>query len=254
MIFGNLKKLKWNWNKTLIAIIGLLLIGGVIAFAFLKSGSKTEESIEETTLVPTKEELIIPIDFQSLWTTNKDIVAWIKIPGTNVDYPVLQSSQEMEENYYLNTTPEGVPTYPGSIYIQKINTKDFTDPVTAFYGHNMANKTMFGSLHYFNKRDFFDANNIIYVYTPDSILEYKVFAVFKSDNEALMEEYEYFKKPENFQKFLDMVYGIEETDINHINKDIKVTTKDRLIILTTCIGNPNYRWRVVGVLVDEKIK
>lgn len=252
MIFGNLKKLKLNWNKILI-IVGSLLSGVIIIFAAEIFDKESLNSAPETTQLTTKEEILIPIDFQSLWVTNMDIVAWIKIPNTKVDYPVLQSSVDKEENYYLNTTPEGVPAYPGSIYIQKINSEDFSDSTTAVYGHNMANKTMFGSLHYFNEREFFDTNNIINIYTPNSILEYKVFAVFKSDDDALMEEYGYFKKPENFQMFLDMIYSLEETELNHINQDVEVTIEDKLIILTTCIGNPNYRWRVVGVLVDEKI-
>lgn len=209
----------------------------------------TETTTESTTQ---KETVVIPVDFQTLWQTNDDIVAWIKIDGTNVDYPVLQSDEEMEENYYLNMTPEGVAGYPGSIFIQKKNNGDFSDRVTAVYGHNMANKTMFGSLHYFNDREFFDNNNTIFVYTPTEIFEYKVFAAYKSDNQSIMEGYEDFREKEKLKEFLDFVLNMAESDVDHFNRNLEVSENDKIILLTTCIGNPNYRWRVLGVLVDEK--
>lgn len=238
-------------KKTLIIVAGLIIIFIVIVLYLFQSKEKDVLVNETTTEITTQEEtIVIPVDFQSLWQTNDDIVAWIKIEGTNVDYPVLQSDKDMEENYYLNTTPEGNTGYPGSIYIQKKNSSDFSDSVTAIYGHNMANKTMFGSLHLFNERYFFETNNTIYVYTPEKILEYKVFAAYKSDNESIMEGYGDFKEKEKLKEYLEFVFGLEETDLNHIDRSISINENDRIVLLTTCIGNPNYRWRVLGVLID----
>lgn len=244
-----------NLNKKLLNAIFIItagvLICGFIILYFLRDKDNTESVTMTTTETTVQEEtVVIPIDFDNLWQNNDDIVAWIKIEGTNVDYPILQSDEDMEENYYLNTTPEGNSGYPGSIFIQKKNNKDFSDRVMAVYGHNMANKTMFGSLHYFNNREFFDTYNTIFVYTPENILEYKVFAAYKSDNESIMGMYEEFSDKGKLKEYLDFIFNQEESDLNHFNKELDITENDRIIILTTCIGNPNYRWRIVGALVN----
>ena len=237
--------------QILIIIAGVFIVCGVIIFYMFQRKSEPAVTSETTTETTSQEETTVsPIDFQTLWQTNDDIVAWIKIEGTNVDYPVLQSDEDMEEDFYLNTTPEGASGYPGSIYIQKKNQGDFSDRVTALYGHNMANKTMFGSLHYFNDRTFFDTYNTIFVYTPEATLEYRVFAAYRSDNESIMINYDDFASKTNLKEYLDFVSGLEESDINHFNRNLEVTDDDRIILLTTCIGNPNYRWRVLGVLVE----
>ena len=85
------------------------------------------------------------IDFETLQAENSDIYAWIQIPGTLVDYPILQ--HPTDDSYYLNHTPEGVSGLPGSIYTESVHPKDFSAPLTVIYGHNMRNDTMFGSLH-----------------------------------------------------------------------------------------------------------
>ena len=108
-----------------------------------------------------------PIDFATLQERNADVYAWIKIPDTKVDYPILQSGDK-PENFYLNHNIDGEYEFAGCIYTQKLNKKDFTDPNTVIYGHNMKNGTMFKALHQFRNKDFFEAN------------KYKLFSSFIS--------------------------------------------------------------------------
>lgn len=112
----------------------------------------------------------IPIDFEALKEQNGDVYAWIRIPGTNVDYPILQ--HEEDNGYYLNHTIDGVEALEGSIYTENYNTKYFDDPNTVIYGHNMKNGSMFRTLHNYEDKTFFDENRVIYIYQPDRILEY----------------------------------------------------------------------------------
>ena len=102
---------------------------------------------------PVPVEYDCPIDFDALWETNKDVYAWITIPGTVIDYPILQ--HETDDSYYLNYTIDGVEGYPGCIYTERVNSKEFTDNNTVIYGHNMRNGTMFTDLHKFRDADFF---------------------------------------------------------------------------------------------------
>ena len=100
------------------------------------------------------------LNWKKLKGVNQDIYAWICIPGTGVDYPVLQHPSD--DSYYLNYNMNGTRGYPGCIYTEKANSKEFTDFDTVVYGHNMRNDTMFASLHNYEDQTFF--NNFPYIY------------------------------------------------------------------------------------------
>ena len=101
---------------------------------------KVQKQVEEKKQEEDAEDEI-PIDFASLKETNPDIYAWIEIPDTNVNYPIVQSADD--DSYYLNHTIDGQEGYPGSIYTEKVNAKDFSDFNTVIYGHDMKDGSMF---------------------------------------------------------------------------------------------------------------
>ena len=109
-----------------------------------------------------------PIDFKALNKINKDIVGWIKISDTNIDYPILRAP-ESEQSFYLHRDYYKNYLYAGSIYMESYNQPDFSDRNTILYGHNMANGTMFADLHKFEDSDFFSKHKTFKVYTPKSI-------------------------------------------------------------------------------------
>ena len=87
-----------------------------------------------------RQEALLP----ALQEINSDVYAWIRIPGTYVDYPVAQS--KVDDNYYLHRSIYKKYLFAGMIYTQSCNSLDFNDPVTVVYGHNMRSTTMFTSL------------------------------------------------------------------------------------------------------------
>ncbi|MBQ9625293.1 MAG: class B sortase, partial [Clostridia bacterium] len=114
------------------------------------------------------------IDFEALKKENPDIYAWIEIPGTVIDYPMLQSGADKAEDYYLNHNLDYSAGYPGCIYTQRRNKQDFSDPDTVIYGHNMKNDTMFGILNEYKNKDFFTEHNQIIIYTPEKTYKYRI--------------------------------------------------------------------------------
>lgn len=82
---------------------------------------------EQTTDEPAEEEktVEIPIDFSSLKEKNSEVYAWIRIPDTQVDYPILQRASD--DLYYLDHTIDGAEGLPGAIYTQSLNSQDFSD-------------------------------------------------------------------------------------------------------------------------------
>ena len=190
------------------------------------------------------------IDFEALKKdVNKDIYSWIIVPGTVIDYPVLQHPTEMD--YYLDHNLNGSTGYPGCIYTQRMNSKDWTDPNTVLYGHNMKNGTMFAALHKFKQQSFFEENPYIYIYTEDNkILVYKIFAAYEFTNQHLLMTYNLISET-SIQSYFDMIRTLDGIN-NNFDNDIELTAESKVITLSTCISNkPDNRYLVQGVLVAE---
>lgn len=89
------------------------------------------KNAEKRQKVPEEEKKIdIPVDFDSLQKENPDIYAWITIPDTVIDYPIVQSSED--NAYYLNHSAEKTDSASGAIYSENYNKKNFDDPITLY--------------------------------------------------------------------------------------------------------------------------
>ena len=187
------------------------------------------------------------IDFAGLQSRkNADIYAWISVPGTNIDYPVLR--HPTDDGYYLYHNLNGSSGYPGCIYTENWNSKDWTDPVTVLYGHDMRSTgTMFHQLHKFETQSFFDKNQYIYIYTPEKTLKYQIFATYVHSNEHLLYNHNFSSKDE-FDAFFSTVLS-SAGGVNHVRDGVEISSESKIITLSTCIKNkPNNRYLVFGVL------
>ena len=210
------------------------------------SGMKATETAETVT---EEQSEVIPVKFEELQAVNPDVYAWITVPGTDIDYPILQHASD--NSYYLMHNIDGSYGYPGCIYTENLNSKDFTDNNTVIYGHNMKNGSMFAQLHKFEDPDFFNENREVLIYLPDEVLHYTIFAAHIYDDRHLLYSFD-FTDPEVYQKYLDSIFSTRDMSAN-IDKDITVTTDDQIITLVTCIGSqPNNRLLVQAVLTDRE--
>ncbi|MBR0412896.1 MAG: class B sortase [Eubacterium sp.] len=194
-----------------------------------------------------------PIDFDSLRTNNSDIYAWLKVPGTNVNYPVVQHPDDdyfylKHEAYYKSWSSSG------AIYSELGNTTTFRDRITVLYGHNGYGDTMFTTLHEFESTEFFNKHDKFYIYMPERKLTYKIVSAFKYDDRHLLNCYN-FNDTAVYRDFIKMVQA-PDTNNQNVRKDLGrvLTTNDRLVILSTCFTNQrSNRYLVCGVLIkDEK--
>ena len=198
------------------------------------------EKLKEQVAVDADDPMYRKIDFAAAQATNPDVYAWIWIPGTNIDYPILQSETE-DDAYYLNHTIEKKEGLPGTIYTEKYNGKDFSSPVTIVYGHNMKNGSMFADLHKFEDKAFFDANPYVYIYTPDRTLKYHIFSATPFDDRYILGNYN-FTSQADFEKYLDEL----RSSINgNVNMGVNVLQQTGILTLSTCIADsPNERFLV----------
>lgn len=211
-----------------------------------------EQAVEEEIPEPVQEEEEIPelpIDFAELQEINPEIYAWIRIPDTNVDYPILQREDE-DQSFYLTHDMYGETQKAGSIYTESYNSKDFQDPNTIIYGHNMKNGSMFHNLRYFAEKEFFDEHEDLYIYMPGKILKYRIFASYEFDDRHLLGSYD-FTNEEVFTDYIEEIMN-PRSMYSMLREDCEVTADDRIVTLSTCVANkPNNRRLVQAVLVEE---
>ncbi len=213
----------------------------------------TEEPPEEKDPAALLKEMGIPVpekavDFTDLQeNTSEDIYAWIYIPDTKIDYPVLQ--HPTDNTYYLNYNLDGSRGYPGCIYTEDYNAKDFSDPVTVLYGHNMKNGTMFAGLHRYSDSEYMEEHPYVYVYTEEGLLVYEIFAAHEYSDAHILYAHDYTEEGE-FTGYLDEIRNARNMG-NVLREDVEVAAGDRILTLSTCISSkPNNRFLVQGVLLN----
>lgn len=256
------RKKKSSGNTRLIVVIIVIIIalaGGGIGFFVHSSNQERKaaaaekakkadpeetqeqyEKLKEQVAVDADDPLYRKIDFESAQAMNPDIYAWIWIPGTEIDYPILQNETK-EDAYYLNHTIENKEGLPGTIYTEKYNEKDFSDPVNVVYGHNMKNGSMFAGLHQYEEKAFFDSNPYVYIYLPDKTFKYRIFAAVVFDDRYILGNYDFYTV-EDFERYLDELRG----SINgNVNIDVPVSQELGILTLSTCMADsPNERFLV----------
>lgn len=230
----------------------------------LTSGLTGQEAVKEKTMAPDPlEKYDVPpkeIDFVRLQEEqNPDIYAWITIPGTNVDYPVLQHPKEMD--YYLSHNIDGSTGKPGCVYSQLLNSWDWSDWHTVLYGHNAQKGTVFGTLHYYEDPEFFAEHPYIYIYGEDKVLVYRIFAAHEHSDEHLLAGD--ICSPEDWQNYLEHIFTENTGDdtenstkisgsSGNYDLETKLTSESRILTLSTCITSRwTKRWLVQAVLVAE---
>lgn len=186
------------------------------------------------------------VNFNELLSKNPDTVGWIKVEGTKVNYPVVQAK---DNDYYLKHAFNKSSNTGGWIFADyRVNFKDFGKN-TIIYGHNMNNKTMFGSIpsmlnsSYLNNSD----NYYIKISTPSSNSVWKVFSIY-----TIVPEVYYLKtnfKSEPYENFLNTIKGR-----SIYNFGIDVTTDDKILTLSTCDNTGTKRVAVHAKMISIEYK
>lgn len=188
------------------------------------------------------------VDFEALWERNADAYAWIRIEGTAIDYPILQ--KEGNDDYYLNTTIDGQSGLPGSIFTETVSARDFSNYNTVIYGHNMRDGSMFAALHNYADINFMEEHPYIEIFLPDQKLIYEIFAAVVFDDSNLNFTYDFSGETDR-ESFLEDISSTREMQ-SVVNTEKLAGTEDKLITLSTCIGDrPENRWLVIAKQIEN---
>lgn len=153
----------------------------------------TEESIEET-----EPPYVSPINFEELAEINPDVVGWIKIPGTNVNYPIVQAA---DNDMYLHKSFEGEETAAGSIFLDFESQSDMRGYNSILYGHNMRNGSMFKDIVRYKEEEYFKEHQYFEIYTPTETIHLKAVSCYYIKNDPMVRKTR-FKTDESFQAFV----------------------------------------------------
>lgn len=197
-----------------IVIFAVLLIIIAITLSIFRNRKKEVETTEETTTTETPVETTTEaptfafetdenykrqIDFETLKATNEDVIGWIYIPGTVIDYPVLWKEYDIE--YYLHHDINKEDSYNG-IYLDGYSNSDFSTLNNIIYGHHMKNGSMFTDITKFKDENFFKDHRMVYIYTPQKTYRLKTIAALYTDP-APERRQTYFNDMEDFHDYVN---------------------------------------------------
>lgn len=208
----------------IVFIIILSVVSYVLIKDFLEYKESSDSSIELLETVMTeekddeKEKEKTNIDWNKLEDINKDIIGWIKIENTNINYPILKDDDNLK---YLKHSFDGKYNKNGSIFT--LNDNPFQDNETIIYGHNMRSGLMFSELGKYMNEEFLNAHLNFEIYTKNANYKATIFSCYsigvnKEENNIKLldfqEEIEYYKKASK--------YSIN--NIGEIEKIVKLST------------------------------
>ena len=179
----------------------------------------TEEIVLDDEVSP------IQVDFAALKARNPDVVGWLYCPDTVINYVVLQTEDNMT---YLHTDIDGNYSSYGTLFVECLNQKGFTDTNNIIYGHHMNDGKMFAKLIDYSKQETYDQHPVFYLNTPDQNYRIELFSAYVTDMNS--DTYKIsFESAEDNQAWLDSIIAQSAFESN-----VSVKPGDQILTLSTC--------------------
>ena len=176
----------------------------------------------------------IDVDFKSLKNKNPDVVAWLKVNGTDIDFPVVKGTNN---DFYLTHNLNKEYNKAGWIFMDYKNKLDGSDLNTVIYGHNMKNNLMFGTLKNVLEKQWYEnkENRFITFITENESAKYEIFSIYEIEEE----EYSIKINFKNDEQYLKWLNELKNRSIENYNVDLSVN--DRILTLSTCTNDRYHR-------------
>jgi len=242
MVRSTIKGMHTLVNMTVMVIVLALLVFS--AYALWDSSQLFREAVKSnyTVFKPAKEDN--GKSFRELQTINAEVIAWLSVYGTNIDYPVTQGEDNMK---YVTMNAEGQYSLTGAIFLDSDNCKRFSDFNSILYGHHMEKKAMFGEIGSFADQEVFETHPYGNLHFDEKDHGIEFFAFVQTD----AYDYLMFSANVSQEKRTDYLNNILAEAL-FIREDVTVNTDDQLILLNTCSSaSTNGRDVLVGRLVDD---
>ena len=205
-----------------------------------ETGAEEESGGEDSSVV------LPVVDFEALRETGPDIIGWLTLPDTAINYPVTQTE---DNEYYLHHLYDGTYNKTGCLFADYENKEDFSDRNTIIYGHNMRDGSMFATLNEYNEQSYFDGHPQMYLATPGGGYVVEIFTAFvakPSESGSDTSPWRLsFKDDGAYTTWLSEMAGRSV-----IETDVTVTSSDKVLTLSTCTPGGASRFIVMGKLLE----
>ena len=242
-------KYKIEQKKALHVKIQFLFLLGVMAYCIYQIGFYVLDSYYNNKLNSQLQELYVadtnniePIEnnesshnnesqeenisyFEKLLAINSDVIAWINIPDTNINYPVVKGE---DNEYYLKHNIKKENSISGSIFMDYRNKGNDQDLNKIIYGHNMKDGSMFKTLTNYKRKEFFLDHPIIKLDTLSESTEWEIFSVYITDTSVNYIKTNFYNK-EEYKGSLD-----ELNQKSLYDTGVSITSDDIIVTLSTC--------------------
>ena len=186
------------------------------------------------------------IDFNELRLVNGDVKAWLIVDGTNINYPIVQT---VDNDYYLKYNFKKKKTTNGWPFMDYRNSADMTNDNTIFYGHNLLNKTAFGSIaNLFTENWLMNSSHKILVVTESKIYTYEIFSVYYSEPVSYYLQTRFSSSGAKLRFFENL------NNKSSIALSTNFISTDRIITLSTCTDDNKGRKVVHAKLISESYR
>ena len=189
----------------------------------------------------------LSVDFTDLLKKNEDTVGWLKVNNTNVNYSVLQSN---DNEFYLSHDFNKRSNFAGWIYGDYRDDFEYFGNNTIIYGHNLTNRTMFGSLSWCLKESWYtnEENQYIKLSTPKSNTIWKIFSIYTIKPEV------YYLKTyfENSIEHIEFLNTIKDRSIYDFKES--VDNNDKILTLSTCSDDGTKRVAIHAKMIKAEYK
>lgn len=228
-------------------------LAGLVELPELPEQTETPEDME-TGMAPAETEpagsapsVVLPaVDFESLRESGPDIIGWLNLPDTVINYPVTQAD---DNEYYLHHLYDGTYNKVGCLFADYENKADFSDRNTIIYGHNMRDGSMFAVLNEYDEQSYFDTHKQMYLVTPEGGYLCEIFAAFVAKpSESGSDTSPWRLSWKDDGAYTTWLTAMAERSV--VETDVTVTSSDKVLTLSTCTPGGASRFIVMAKLVE----
>lgn len=199
---------------------------------------------EQATPAPTPFVNYSEIDFPTIWQTCPDVVGWIRLNDSVIDYPVVLGE---DNDFYLHHLPDGTANKAGSIMMDQANSGGFTEAVNILHGHHMRSGSMFGRLADYKQEEYYKAHPTIRLYTPAGDYDVAVFAAYTVNGYT-------FGYPTSFEDEAAFTQFVRKAvSATPYETGVELQYGDRILLLSTCAYSyTGARFVVMGKIIEPE--
>ena len=233
------KNRKLAYDIIIVCLLVIIGISGYKIYTIVSGYMASQNTYEDIRQEAVKEGFTADINWDKLRKTNGDVVAWIHLEDSKIDYPIVKSHDNKE---YLTTLFDKTYGVSGSIFVDCNTENPFGQFSTVVYGHHMKDGSMFNNLKKFKDRSYANDHNRFELITPDAKYHLDVAAFLNCPSNSYIYTSNISKN--DFEKFITELNNLAE-----YKTEIELDKNDKIVILSTCAYEyEGARYVIIGKL------